>query len=291
MIDRSDLKWLMKYALAASSALLLCATAKPWLQMVTVPTTKDTALIAVNRYLSGPTPDVVLLGSSLTARIKEEHFAILRVRNLGIAGGSPLTGLRIILLNPQSLPKTILIETNLLSNVADEALIRKFSTSGRDFFFSPVRMAVAAYENWRHMAADRTHSSAYVHRLLQGPPQEYNSQVYLDRVAQGYGQDATAALQNNVDQLAQLVSSARALGARVLLLELPYAEQLDQTRIVQDTRRIVSRRFGGPNEWLHLRIAQSDLRWPDGAHFDERSAVMTARAIERAVGELSKAPR
>jgi hypothetical protein len=281
----------MKCALATASALLLCAAAKPWLPMLEVPTTKDAALIAINRYLSGSTADAVLLGSSLTARIKEEYFTTLRVRNLGIAGGSPLTGLRIILLNPQSIPKTILVETNLLSNVADEALIGKLSGSERNFFFSPVRMAVAAYENWRHGPAGESHSSAYASRLLQEPPQKYNNQVYLDRVARGYGQDATATLQSNVDQLTQLVSSARALGVRVLLFELPYPDQLDQTRIVQDTRRIVSERFWRSNEWLHLMIAQSELRWPDGAHFDERSAVMTARAIEQAVSDPSSVPR
>jgi hypothetical protein len=289
MIDSPDLRWLVKCALVAVLALLLCAAAKPWLPMVALaPTAKDNALIAHNRYLSGPSPDVVLLGSSLTARIKEEHFATLRVRNLGIAGGSPLTGLQIILLNPRSLPKIILVETNLLSNVADETLVRRFSTSGHDFFFRPVRMAVAAYENWRHAPADRTRSKADADRLLKKPPQEYNNQVYLDRVVKGYGQDATAVLQSNVDQLAQLVSSARGLGARVLLFELPYADQLDQTRVAQDTRRIALAHFGDAREWLHLTMAKSELRWPDGAHFDERSAIMAARAIEQAISEPSE---
>jgi hypothetical protein len=213
----------------------------------------------------------------------------LRVKNLGIAGGSPLTGLRIVLLNPQNLPSTILIETNLLSNGADEALIRRLSSS-EHIFFRPIRMAVAAYEHLRHEPADEAQSSAYANRLLQEPPQKYNNQVYLDHVAQGYGQDATDALRSNVDQLAQLVSFARSLGARVLLVELPHSTELDQTRIVQDTRRIVSERFGEPNEWLHLMIAENDLRWPDGAHFDERSAVMTARTIEQAVINSALAP-
>ena len=255
------------------------------------PTAKDNALIALNRYLSGPTPDVALLGSSLTARIKKEYFATLRVRNLGIAGGSPLTGLRIILLNPQSLPKTILVETNLLSNAVDETLVRSLSTSGHEFFFRPVRMATAAYENWRHAPADRTLSNADADRILKEPPQEYNNQVYLDRVVKGYGQDATAVLQNNVHQLAELMSSARGSGARVLLFELPYADQFDQTRVARDTRRIALGRFGDPHEWLHLTIAENELRWPDGAHFDERSAVLAARAIEQAISEPSQAPR
>lgn len=290
MPDRSGFRWLLQCAGTAALILVICAAAKPWLPMVTLaPTAKDNALIALNRYRSGPTPDVVLLGSSLTARIREEHFATLRVRNLGIAGGSPLTALRVILLDPRSLPKTILVETNLLSNVVDETLVRKFSTSGHDFFFRPVRMAVAAYENWRHAPADRTYFNADANRLLKEPPREYDNQVYLDRVVKGYGQDATAVLQSNVEQLAQLVSSARELGARVLLFELPYADQLDQTRVAQDTRRIALGRFEDPHEWLHLTIAKSELRWPDGAHFDERSAVMAARAIEQAISERSKA--
>ena len=286
MVNTSDLRWLVKCALAAASALLLCAVVKPWLPMVPLaPTAKDNLLIALNRYQRGPTPDLVLLGSSLTARIREEHFATLRVRNLGIPGGSPLTGLRMILLNPQRLPKIILVETNLLSNVADETLVEKVSASGQDVFFRPTRMAVAAYENWRHAPADQTYSNADANRLLREPPREYNNQVYLDRLVKSYDQDATALLQSNVDQLAQLVSTARGLGTRVLLFEFPYPDQLDQTRVAQDTRRIALSRFGDPHDWIHLTIAKGELRWPDGAHFDERSAAMTARAIEQAISQ------
>jgi hypothetical protein len=294
MIDTSSVRWLVKCCLAAAGALIICAVTAPSLpagMQAPATTARDGALIALNRYLSEPTPDVVLLGSSLTARIKEEYFATLRVRNLGIGGGSPLTGLQIVLSNPQSLPKTILIETNLLSNAADETLVRKYSTSGHNFFFRPVRMAVAAYENWRHGPVNQVHSIADADRILKEPPKEYDNQVYLDRVAKGYGQDASALLQLNVDQLAQLMSSARGLGARVLLFELPYADQLDQTLVAQDTRRIALSRFGDPHEWLHLTIEKSELRWPDGAHMDERSAVLAARAIEQAVNEPSQATR
>jgi len=29
-------------------------------------------------------------------------------------------------------------------------------------------------------------------------------------------------------------------------------------------------------------VAREELRWPDGAHLDERSAVLVARAIDKA---------
>jgi hypothetical protein len=285
MIEASNIKWLAKCALAAALTLSCCAALKPILNVMPMPATtaRDGALIALNRYLSGPTPDVVLLGSSLTARLREEYFAASRVRNLGIGGGSPLTGLQIVLRNPKSLPKTILVETNLLSNLADETLVEAFSTPAHDFFFRPVRLAVAVYENWRHGPTDRVHSIADADRILREPPQKYNNQVYLDRVVLSYGQDASVLLQKNVDQLARLMSVARNLGVRVLLFELPYTDQLAQTRVALDTRRIVLSRFGDSHDWLHLTIEESELRWPDGAHMDERSAVLTVRAIERAL--------
>lgn len=144
-------------------------------------------------------------------------------------------------------------------------------------------MAVAAYENWRHGPADLGHSIAEADRILRQPPQEYNNQVYLDRVVKSYGQDASVPLLKNVDQLARLMSAARDLGSRVLLFELPYTDQLNETRVALDTRRIVSSRFDDSHDWLHLPIDESELRWPDGTHMDERSAVLTARAIERAL--------
>lgn len=50
--------------------------------------------------------------------------------------------------------------------------------------------------------------------------------MYLDRAIETI-RDLTAALQKNVDELAQLVSAARGRGVLVLLFELSYADQLE----------------------------------------------------------------
>src|SRR5262245_61655019 len=134
---RRQVVWISKCALTAASILLVCLAAKTLLPTgIQAPavSARDGSLIALNRYLTEKVPDVVLLGSSLTARIREEYFETLQVRNLAIGGGSPLTGLRIILNNRQKLPKVILIETNLLSMGADERLVQRYSTSGHDIF-------------------------------------------------------------------------------------------------------------------------------------------------------------
>ena len=77
-----------------------------------------------------PIPDVVLVGSSLTFRLKEEYFATPRLRNLALAGGSPVTGLEIVANQPR-LPKLVLIEANGLSRAADTALVEKYSERRR----------------------------------------------------------------------------------------------------------------------------------------------------------------
>src|SRR5436190_22789739 len=101
------LSWFTKCAAAAGLVLLACglATARfgAALQMPAT-TTRDGTLITLNRYVSEPIPDVVLVGSSLSFRLKEEFFATPRVRNLALAGGSPVTGLAIVA-NQARLPK------------------------------------------------------------------------------------------------------------------------------------------------------------------------------------------
>jgi hypothetical protein len=113
-------------------------------------TARDGSLITLNRYVQEPAPDVVLVGSSVAWRLKEEYFSTSRVRNLALAGGSPLTSLEIVA-RQQQLPKIVLIETNVLSRPADRALVERFAGQEHsDAFLRPVRTAIAAYETWNH---------------------------------------------------------------------------------------------------------------------------------------------
>lgn len=287
MRDRLSIGWFVKFVLTGALVLLICATAKPLLPTgmhAPATTARDGSLVALNRYISEPTPEVVLLGSSLTARIREDYFASVNVRNLAIGGGSPLTALR-ILLNRKQLPKTILIETNLMSKEADEKLVERYSSPSSDPFFRPLRMAVAVYENWMHAPQPRIEAIAAAKRLLTESPRQYDNEVYIARVFQGMSQDAAVSLERNVGQLAQLVAEAREQGVRILLFELPYANPLTNARLVEDTRRLVSARFANQNDWLRLDIPIDELRWPDGLHMDDRSAMLTARTIEYALGQ------
>ena len=292
MRPMSAVRWLVKCGLSAVVLLLACGLATAWfgngLQLPST-TTRDGTLITLNRYAKEPIPDVVLVGSSLTFRLKEEYFATPMVRNLALAGGSPVTGLEIVANQPR-LPGIILVEANILSRPADTALVERYSTRSNNaepLFFRPIRTAIAAYENWHHAPLSHAQASLALRQLLERPPSNFDNRVYADRALQQLNaEDPTIAAKLNARRIAQLVLALEQRGARVLLFELPYSEQIEGSRSAEVTREIVRAAIPDQNGWLHIDSTRSELRWADGVHLDERSAVIVAQSIDRALSPL-----
>ena len=281
----SRLSWLIKCAVVAAALLLACglATARfgAALQQPAV-TTRDGSLVTLNRYVREPTPDIVLVGSSVTWRLKEEYFSLPRVRNLALAGGSPVTGLEIVA-GQASLPKVVLIETNILSREADSALTEKFSGGAHAdaLLLRPVRTAVAAYETWNHAAPDAARARAEHDRLLSQPPATFDNKVYLDRALEQMNEgDPTAPARANVVRIRQLIDDLQRRGTRVFLIHVPFAPEIEGSRLVRMTGEIVNEAFPDRGLWLQLNPPLGELRWQDGVHLDERSALIVVHAIE-----------
>ena len=287
----SAARWFAKCAVSAAMLLLACGLATAWFGnnlQVPATTTRDGTLITLNRYAKEPIPDVVLVGSSLTFRLKEEYFATPRLRNLALAGGSPVTGLEIVVNQPR-LPKLVLIEANVLSRAPDAAVVERYSRSGdaEPLFFRPVRTAVAAYENWRHAPLSHAQVSSALDQLLKQPPSDFDNRIYADRALQQFNaQDPTAVGLANVNRIEQLIASIEARGSRALLFELPYSEPLEGSRSAKITREIVHAKFPAPDRWLPIEYSRNELRWADGVHLDERSAVIVSQSIDRALPSL-----
>ena len=113
----SAVHWLAKCGLSAVMLLLACGLATAWfgngLQLPST-TTRDGTLITLNRYANEPIPDVVLVGSSLTFRLKEEYFATPDFEIWRLPEVPPVTGLEIVANQPR-LPRIVLVEANVLS--------------------------------------------------------------------------------------------------------------------------------------------------------------------------------
>jgi hypothetical protein len=284
-------RWFVKCALTAALLLVACGLATAWLGnglQLPATTTRDGTLTVLNRYVRSPTPDVVLVGSSLTFRLKEEYFSTPNVRNLALAGGSPVTGLEIVA-NQAHLPRVILVEMNILSRATDETLVRKYSNSSNDdpLFFRPVRTAVAAYENWNHASPDHAQVVLALDRLLKLAPSDFDNHIYVDRAYQEMNaEDPTVAAGINVMRIQHLLSDAERRGVRVQFFELPYSDHLEEARSVRITHEIVHNAFPDPDRWLRLDYPKSELRWSDGVHLDERSALIVSQSIDRALVSL-----
>ena len=291
MQSMSAAHWFTRCGLSAVMLLLACGIATAWFGSglhLPSTTTRDGTLITLNRYAREPIPDVVLVGSSLAFRLKEEYFATPKLRNLALAGGSPVTGLEIVANQPR-LPRIVLVEANVLSRATDTALVERYSRSGNaePLFFRPIRTAVAAYENWLHAPLSHTQVSFALSRLLKQPPSDFDSHIYANRALQQFNaEDPTVAVQMSAKRIEQLIPAIEGRGGQVLLFELPYSEQLEGSRSATITREIIHAQFPDPDRWLRLDYAKGELRWADGVHLDERSAVIVTQSIDRALSSL-----
>lgn len=284
--------WFLKCALMAAAVLV--ATRVTTVAIGTklqqpAATARDGSLITLNRYVQEPTPDVVLVGSSVAWRLKEEYFSLSGVRNLALAGGSPVTGLEIVA-KQKRLPKTVLIETNVLSRPVDRPLVERFAgPEHSDAFLRPVRTAIAAYETWNHAPPDPARVRAALENLLRQPPSGFDNRVYVERrVKEMNAEDRAAVIRANVVLVKELIAEIERRGARALLIAIPLAPEVEETRTARVTREIVQNAFPDRDAWLPIDVLPAELRWTDGMHLDERSALMVSRAIEQALTARSR---
>jgi hypothetical protein len=279
--------WFFKCALMAAAVLIagrLATVAIGTKLQQPAATARDGSLITLNRYVQEPTPDVVLVGSSVAWRLKEEYFSLGRFRNLALAGGSPLTSLEIVA-KQKRLPKNVVIETDVLSRPADRALVERFTGQEHsDAFLRPVRTMIAAFETWNHAPPNPARVRAALDGLLSQPPSGFDNRVYLERaVKEMNAEDPAAAVRANVALIRQLIAEIERRGSRVLLIEIPLAPEIEQTRAARETQEIVRDAFPDRAAWLSIDAPAAELRWADGVHLDERSALIVARAIEKAL--------
>jgi len=283
----SAVQWFVRCGVAAIVLVVACgfATARfgSGLQMPAT-TTRDGTLITLSRFLRESVPDVVMVGSSLTFRLKEEYFATPRLRNLALAGGSPVTGLEIVANQPQ-LPMFILVEANVLARSSDTALVERYSRADSEpWFFRPVRAAVAAYEQRLHAPLTHEQVALNLLRLVEQPPSDFDSRVYADRALQQFNAEAPAeATRINAKRIGELIQRVEQRGARVLLFELPYSETIEGSQFSRITRQIIHAQFPDQERWLRIDVNRGELRWTDGVHLDERSAVIISRSINETI--------
>jgi len=238
----------------------------------------DRSFPPLSRYAFERTPQVVLVGSSMSFRLYEGYFKT-PLRNLSIGGGSPATGLSIIS-SYSSLPKIILVETNILSRPIDRALVEAFGSNPSEPFkwFRPARAVISWAYYWIKFQSEAQN----VLLLPRRQPATYDiSQSVNDTIKEYNGRDWVQIMRPNVEELKRLVAALEGRGCHIVLFELPSAPGIRETEYVKAAHILAKESFSGAEKWLAISDDRSELRWVDASHMDERSAIIVARQIDR----------
>lgn len=241
----------------------------------------DRRFPALSRYALEPTPDIVLVGSSMTFRLYEGYFQT-QLRNISTSGGSPLTGLAVLASYP-SLPRVVLVEANIMSRHLESDLVEQFGKNDTAAFrwFRPYRAMISLIYYWIKF---RPQSVA---ELISSAPTNYDISTSLREAAEGFASASTdEAMAENTQTMKRLVSMLESRGCKVYFYELPYPGNLKTSHFAVTARTLVHGAFPDPKQWVQLDYHLPELRWVDAAHMDERSAAIVAREMDRALATI-----
>jgi hypothetical protein len=243
----------------------------------------DRRFPALSRYALEPTPDIVLVGSSMTFRLYEKYFKT-RLRNISISGGSPLTGLAILASYP-SLPRIVLVETNIMSRQVEPDLVEKFgkNDAAPSQWFKPYRAAISWVYYWVKFGPEN------VTELISSAPATHDISASLHQAEDGFASTSTdEAMTENTRTMKRLVSALESRGCKIYFYELPYPGNLNTSHFAVTARTLAHDAFPDPKQWPQLDYHLPELRWVDAAHMDERSAAIVAREMDRVLARISR---
>lgn len=277
--------WLAKAALMSvaliATSVVVQAKFGPFAMLPPITTDEERANTLTD-YYRDPAAQIVLVGSSLSYRLKQPYFDLDGVRNIALAGTSALTGMRIVS-SQTVLPKILLVETNVLVWRVDDRLVDQFSRSAFNtapLRIRPVRTLFASFVGSRPEALNKMNKER-IPALLGKPPGEVIPMPRSGPARQG-NPDTEALMRANAHEIVALALGLEARGTKVLLFQVPAAREIFNHPQMQDTRRILREEVGEHTGLqMNLTMDESELRWADGAHLDERSSILVIRAIEK----------
>jgi hypothetical protein len=287
MVKADSVTWFVKFGV---TCLLLsaCCWAAPHvfknLPQFPPATTDEQRVAIFERYFRLPVLDIVVVGSSLAFRLKEQFFERGNVRNAAVPGGSPLTGLTIIEASPALRPPVVAVETNILTRGIDNDLFQKFRNTRRpDDMLRPLRTLAAYYQS----ALDDvlTFDAARRQSILARPPDTYDAERGIANALIDWNKPIyDDAMLKDATILKTLTEKLEAQGVTIFFFEMPYPPKMDNTGYAVTARKILEQVFGpANNRWLSLDYDASQLRWYDAAHLDDRSAIIFASALDNAI--------
>lgn len=243
---------------------------------------EDTNMMRAQNFLA-TNPQTVLVGSSLTFRLPPELLEP-QIANIGMVGGSSLTGLAIVDGSGQR-PKLVLVETNLLERPLDREAVQSQLRFPERFLRRHLRVFRTGYDPvdllWRAMIYFTHHVDAIM------PPEAARHFYEGQQQFKSHPPELTA-FRRNLKQAADLAASLEAKGVQVGFFEMPIDPGLMNSPADTMIRRETARTFPpGRYCWLHLKIT-GGAHTLDGVHLTANDAAIIARQILKQEGGCSR---
>jgi hypothetical protein len=287
-MDRPTRNWLIRFGATFALFMAACWAAPRLLGNVPdflAATAGQMQEEVFDRYFKQPVADIVIVGSSLAYHLKDQFFERGDVRNAAIPGGTPNTGLAIIDAAPSALPRAIAIETNILDRELDEPLFEKFRNATRPQRPLPVMRTLAA---WYEGARSNTlpYGKERIRSILAAPPAPDRSEAAVDMLWDDWNRPMNrVAMLKHAKQLKSLTDKLEARGVRIFFFEMPYPSRLNGSSYAATSREVLAEVIGPDDKRrLALEYPADQLRSvADGVHLDDRSSVIFAAALDKAI--------
>lgn len=278
--------WIVKMALTAvimiGASVLAQAKFGPFATLSAI-TTDELRANTLTDYYRDPAASIVLVGSSLTYRLTQQYFNLEDVRNIALPGSSTLTGMRIVA-SQSSLPRILLVETNVLVWPPNEELIAQFSRSVLNVAplrIRPIRTLIASRYGRTVDSLYRMYRARMPAVLNQPPADPRPPDPWL---TSSYTLPEEL-MRQNARGIVELALSLETRGTKVILFQIPAPRRIVDSEQMNLTNRFL--REAGSKRVLEMELPadESKLRWSDGAHLDERSSILVIRSIESWLSE------
>ena len=280
--------WLLTAVLTAFALLAALIYFEPPVARGATLTASERAEQQIAAFLLTKEEDVALVGSSLFHRLAPEYFLSHKVTNLALAGDSPLTGLAIVASASRPPPKLLVVEANVMDRFLNPSLVSKLSSidsaaGGIAFFASnvrPVRLATALLYPSGVNATRRA-------QILAQPVASTDIGPSVAGIEAAWSKrQFRAAAERNIALALGYAEQIERRGGKVLFVFQPYAAALMKHPYATETIAMWQQQIASlPHRWLEVDVDADKLRFTDGAHLDERSAILYIEALERTLRE------
>lgn len=246
----------------------------------------DNYSVAEKFIYSDETPRIVLVGSSMTARLPDEPGGELE--NLSFHGGSALTGLKIIQ-KSNKLPAVILVETNVLERDINNDMIDDLFTPvvwklkeelpSFHYTYQPINLLLSFLKE-KYGASETKLRDSEINMEI------FNMAVrgHLDNNSDTKPLTEAA---NRFDRVEAIVDDLKGKGVRVAFFQMPVYKPLLQSPCYRMRKEMILERFSSfPIYWIDEEQSEN-YKTTDGVHLTYASALVFSKRINEIAKSLS----